>query len=193
MSRGSALAGWIVAAAAPLLAGCVSSGAYEAAMVEAQTARVEAVRREAEVRALETTIASLSRRLDAQEASSGEVRSSLELVRSLRSLGLLDGRVADQIRRACAASPTPPDSPSNADVPRAAPTRPAAPPPDPRRSKKPQIAANRPLDRDDPWGPRPAPALTLSKAGAGPALDGDDPWRPARPPKAPPLDAADPW
>lgn len=181
MLRGSALVRLVVVATAPLVAGCVTSGAYEAAMREAQTARVAAVRSEAELRALEGTVAALSRRLDAQD----------DQLRCARASGA-GGRGPDAAR---GADPAPSGSPSNAGDPRPPATRPAPPPPDPRRARKPQLASHRPLDRDDPWGAgaRIARPITLSKASPSPPLDRDDPWGSAPPSKAPPLDAADPW
>ena len=109
--------------ASPLLAGCVTSGAYEAALADAQAARIAAVRCEAETRALRAEVDSLSRRLDAQAPAEGEVRSALELEWSLRALGLIEGRAADRGRR-------------------------AAPP---QRGAGTEIAATHPLDADDPW------------------------------------------
>ena len=194
MLRGSALVRLFVVATAPLVAGCVTSGAYEAAMREAQTARIAAVRSEAELRALEGTVAALSRRLDAQD----------DQLRCGRASGA-GGRGPDAGR---SIDPAPSGSPSNAGDLRPPATRPAPPPPDPRRARKPQPASHRPLDRDDPWGAgapaasglrppadaaRIARPITLSKASPSPPLDRDDPWGSAQPSKAPPLDAADPW
>lgn len=187
--------------ASPLLAGCVTSGAYEAALADAQAARIAAARSEAETRALRAEVDALSRRIEAQAPTETEVRSALELVRSLRALGLFEGRAAERKR---AAPPAPPATASVAPSPGATPSGAVPSAGVPGRS----------LDHDDPWASaaRAVKATTprggLSRRGAASKiaatrpLDAADPWvsarvsaraSAARPAAAPPLDASDPW